>query len=308
MLGDGGRPTPGHTADTPVESRGHGISRCARSSPRRGRGRCLSAGRSSYRLRDVLLLMVISGFIALLLNPLVFALQQRFVPRRGLAVTVVTVLAALVCRVAIVFGYPLINRMLLLIRPSGSAECVASAQNGTGWLGHLVRRYHVQAWRAAERAKLVSFGQSLGKPARALGKGGAALVVELRPSSCSSSSCSWRPQDAHLDPRPDVAGPGRPVYAARRGGEPVDQRLHAPGNLLDIGYRGIEVFVTLLVTRFSLRPAVGDLGSPGRFPPDDRGGAGRHPNGAVRGRALVHRRDHHARRVSSPTPRSKITS
>ena len=135
-------------------------------------------GKVVYRLRDVLLLMVISGFIALLLNPLVFALQQRFVPRRGLAVTVVTVWAALVfAGLAVAFGYPLINGI------SHFAErlpgYVASAQHGTGWLGRLVRRYHVQAWVQQNAPKLVSFGQSLGKPALAVGKGALTLVVEL---------------------------------------------------------------------------------------------------------------------------------
>ena len=135
-------------------------------------------GKVVYRLRDVLLLMVISGFIALLLNPLVFALQQRFVPRRGLAVAVVTVWAALVFGgLAVAFGYPLINGI------SHFAErlpgYVANAQNGTGWLGHLVRRYHVQAWVQQNAPKLVSFGQSLGKPALAVGKGALTLVIEL---------------------------------------------------------------------------------------------------------------------------------
>jgi predicted PurR-regulated permease PerM len=40
------------------------------------------AGKLVYRLRDVILLMVVAGFIALILNPFVVYVQ-RWVPRRG---------------------------------------------------------------------------------------------------------------------------------------------------------------------------------------------------------------------------------
>jgi len=135
-------------------------------------------GKIIYRLRDVLLLIVISGFIALLLNPLVFALQKRFLPRRGLAVTVVTVWAVLVfAGLAIAFGYPLVNGISHFTQRLPGY--VASAQHGTGWIGHLVRQYHVQAWVQQNTPKLVSFGQSLSKPALTVGKVALSLMVEL---------------------------------------------------------------------------------------------------------------------------------
>jgi hypothetical protein len=40
------------------------------------------AGKVLYRLRDVILLMFVAGFIALILNPLVVYVQRR-IPRRG---------------------------------------------------------------------------------------------------------------------------------------------------------------------------------------------------------------------------------
>ena len=42
-------------------------------------------GKVLYRLRDVLLLMLVGGFIALILNPLVKLLQNWKLPRRGAA-------------------------------------------------------------------------------------------------------------------------------------------------------------------------------------------------------------------------------
>src|SRR5215467_12180409 len=54
------------------------------------------AGKLLYRLRDVVLLLLIAGFLAVLLNPLVTGLQGRWIRRRGMAVFVVAVLTVLV--------------------------------------------------------------------------------------------------------------------------------------------------------------------------------------------------------------------
>ena len=136
------------------------------------------AGKLFYRLRDVVLLVAVAGFVALLLNPLVVALQHWKVPRRGLAVAVVTLWAVLVfAGLAVAFGYPLINGITHLANRLPSY--VSQAQHGKGWIGHLIRRYHVQAWVQKHAAKIASFGQSLGKPALALGKGAVSLLIAL---------------------------------------------------------------------------------------------------------------------------------
>ena len=49
------------------------------------------AGKLIYRLRDVVLLLLVAGFLALILNPLVLVLQRYVVRRRGFAVTLVGV-------------------------------------------------------------------------------------------------------------------------------------------------------------------------------------------------------------------------
>ena len=131
-----------------------------------------------YRLRDVILLIVVAGFIALLLNPLVVALQRWRIPRRGWAVAVVTLWAVLVfIGLAFAFGYPIANGIghLASILPS----YVSAAEHGRGWIGHLVRRYHVQTWVQHNEAKLVDFGRSLAKPALTLGKGAFSLLISL---------------------------------------------------------------------------------------------------------------------------------
>jgi len=56
---------------------------------------------------------------------------------------------------------------------------VASAEHGTGWIGHLATKYHVQAWVQRNTPKLVTYAQSLSKPALTIGKGAVSLVLEL---------------------------------------------------------------------------------------------------------------------------------
>ena len=102
------------------------------------------AGKLLYLLRDIVLLMLVAGFVATLLNPVVAKVQRR-IRRRGLAVMVVTLWAALVfIGLAAAFGVPLVNGVSHLAdRLPGY---IASAQHGTGWIGHLVAKYHVQSW------------------------------------------------------------------------------------------------------------------------------------------------------------------
>ncbi len=131
-----------------------------------------------YRLRDVLLLILVAAFIAVILNPLVVALQRWKIPRRGWAVTVVTLWGLLVfVGLAFAFGYPLANGISHLAQKL--PDYVAAATHGRGWIGHLVTKYHVQAWVQKNAPKLVTFGEGLAKPALSLGKGAATLLRQL---------------------------------------------------------------------------------------------------------------------------------
>jgi predicted PurR-regulated permease PerM len=136
------------------------------------------AAKLIYRLRDVLLLMVVAGFIAVILNPLVVAVQHWGLRRRGWAVAVVTLWGLLAFfGLALMFGSPLANGITHLA--NGLPRYVSAAEHGKGWIGHLVRRYHVQAWVRANEPKLVDFGKGLAKPALSLGKAAFSLVFEL---------------------------------------------------------------------------------------------------------------------------------
>jgi predicted PurR-regulated permease PerM len=136
------------------------------------------AAKLIYRLRDVILLMIVAGFVALILNPLVLTMQHLGIRRRGLAVSMVTLLSVLAfAGLAVAFGYPLVNGITDLAR--GLPSYVSQAEHGKGWLGHLVRHYHVQTWVQNNAPKLAGFGRGLAKPALTLGKGAISVVIAL---------------------------------------------------------------------------------------------------------------------------------
>ena len=116
------------------------------------------------------------------------AADRRCVPLRTILVTVgvvvatyltiVTLCAALVfIGLAAAFGLPLENGSTRLAdRLPGYIAC---AQDGTGWIGHLVAEYHVQSWVQRNSPTLVGYAQSLSKPALTVGKGAVSLIIEL---------------------------------------------------------------------------------------------------------------------------------
>lgn len=131
-----------------------------------------------YRLRYLLMLMLVGGFVALILNPLVVALQRWKIHRRGFAVAIVAIwsLAAFLT-LAVAFGYPLINSLTHLANALPSY--VRKAQSGQGWIGHLLRRYRVESWVSQNSSKLIALAQGLSKPALALGRGAVSVMLAL---------------------------------------------------------------------------------------------------------------------------------
>ncbi len=136
------------------------------------------AGKLIYRLRDVILLMVVAGFTALILNPFVLYLQRWRIKRRGWAVAVVTIWAGLVfAGLAVAFGHPLVSGLTHLVQRLPSY--VQDAEHGRGWIGHLARRYHLAAWVQRNTPKLQSLAAGMAKPALSVGKGAVSLIVTL---------------------------------------------------------------------------------------------------------------------------------
>ena len=203
------------------------------------------AGQLIYKLRTILLLIVVAGFVAVLLNPVVVLLQRR-VPRRGLAVTIVTLGALIVFAVvAYEFGNPLVNGITDL---AGKLPgYVTSAEHGTGWIGHLATKYHVQAWVQKNAPKLVTYVESLSKPVLTVGKGAISLVIELFTIFVLVLLLLLEAPKM----RKWLLGQMRPERAATvtRIGAEVSQSVtgYMLGNLLTSLIAGTVVFVTLLI-------------------------------------------------------------
>jgi predicted PurR-regulated permease PerM len=203
------------------------------------------AGQLLYKLRTILLLIVVAGFVALLLNPIVVLLQRR-IPRRGLAVTIVTLGALIVFAVvAYEFGNPLVNGITDL---AGKLPgYVTSAEHGTGWIGHLATKYHVQSWVQKNAPKLVTYAESLSKPVLTVGKGAISLLLELFTIFVLVLLLLLEAPKM----RKWLLGQMRPERATTftRIGSEVSQSVtgYMLGNLLTSLIAGTVVFVTLLI-------------------------------------------------------------
>ena len=135
------------------------------------------AGKLAYRMRDVLLMILVAGFVAVILNPMVGSVQRR-VRRRGWAVTIVIGWATLVfIGLAVLFGRPLLTGGTHLAAQLPSY--VQDAEDGHGWIGQLVRHFHLQQWVAQNAPKLQSLVASLARPALNFGKGAASVIGTL---------------------------------------------------------------------------------------------------------------------------------
>jgi predicted PurR-regulated permease PerM len=205
------------------------------------------AGKLIYRLRDELLLFLVAGFIALLLNPVVnFVLKWTFVRRRAWAVIVVTLLALfLFIGLLVLFGYHLVGAITSLVDKLPSY--LASARTGKGWIGHLLTRYHVQKWVQANTPKLIAYAQDLSKPALSIGEGAFSLLIELATIFILVLLL--------LLEGPKLSGGIRRVLGAEEGGElsTIVARINDAvtgymlGNFLTSLIAGIVVFVPLFI-------------------------------------------------------------
>jgi predicted PurR-regulated permease PerM len=203
------------------------------------------AGQLIYRLRTIVLLIIVAGFVAVLLNPLVVLLQRR-IPRRGLAVTIVTFVTLVVFAVlAYEFGNPLVNGITDLA--DKLPGYVTSAESGKGWIGHLATKYHVQSWVQKNAPKLVTYVESLSKPVLTVGKGALSLLIELFTIFVLVLLLLLEAPKM----RRWILGQMRPERAATvtRIGSEVSQSVtgYMLGNLLTSLIAGTVVFVTLMI-------------------------------------------------------------
>jgi predicted PurR-regulated permease PerM len=209
-----------------------------------------------YRLRDIMMLLAVSGFIALILNPLVVMLQRRIAPRRGVAVAIVTVSALLIfAGVVVGCGYPLAAGTTHLAKQLPGY--VANAEYGKGWAGHLLRRYHVQAWVQRNAPMLMNMAQGFGKSALAVGRSAVSLAATL--TAVFMLTVLLLLEGPKL--RSGILARMRPERAARYAEVAAEVRRsvagYVVGNLLTSAIAGTVVLVTLLIVGVPFAPVWG---------------------------------------------------
>src|SRR5579859_4508590 len=206
------------------------------------------AGKLAYRIRDVLLMIAVAGFVSLILNPLVVALQRWGIRRRGGAVAVVATWTVVVfAGLLAAFGYPLAHGVTHFSQQLPSY--VQAAEHGRGWIGHLVIRFHLEAWVSRNAPKLQSLGTTLAKPALTAGKGAASLLATLTTIFALIvlfllEGPKMRQGLLQLMPS------GRAAYYTRVARE-IGQSAtgYALGNLLTSLIAGLVIFVTLTLLK-----------------------------------------------------------
>lgn len=139
----------------------------------------------AWRLRVLLLLVIVSLFTAAVLHPIIGMVQRLGLRRRssaplprGLATTVVFLFAfALVVGVGVVLTHPVITEATHFA--NALPQLVTQAQHGKGQVGHLVARFHLLNFVKSRQANLQNVISKLSKPALAIGKTVVSGLVSL---------------------------------------------------------------------------------------------------------------------------------
>ena len=130
-----------------------------------------------WRLRVVVLLIVVSLFLGALLHPAVSFVERRGI-RRGLATVVVFFFSA---AVAATVGYVLVHPVYTSATSFAKElpSLVRQAQHGKGQIGHLVKRLHLESYVKKNVPRRETLISGLGRPALAVGKTVVSGVVAL---------------------------------------------------------------------------------------------------------------------------------
>ena len=132
----------------------------------------------SYELRQVLVIIFLASFFALLLNPLVIVVQRWVVRRRGAAVVIVLFLWFLfMAGLALTMAHPLVASVTNLSNQLPSF--VTNAEHDKSWIGQIAYHYHLQVWVRENAPRLVMYVKELAGPALGLGAGTISIALSV---------------------------------------------------------------------------------------------------------------------------------
>lgn len=130
-------------------------------------------------LRSLILALLLALFVAVLLSRPVRLLERRGLHRVPASLIVTGVAVVVFAGIVVLFTAPLVSGIETFVKRLPTL--VNQAEHGRGWVGHLVKRFHLQRFVAQNLPKLQHDILSGLKPAQALSAGKAALstVVTL---------------------------------------------------------------------------------------------------------------------------------
>ncbi|MGO9583275.1 MAG: AI-2E family transporter [Acidimicrobiales bacterium] len=130
-----------------------------------------------WRLRAIVLLIVVSLFLGSLLHPIVSFVERRGI-RRGMATVLVFFISvAFSASVIYLFVHPVYTSASSFAKELPSL--VRQAQHGRGQIGHLIKRLHLVSYVKKNVPKLQTLIAGLGRPALAVGKTVVSGIVAL---------------------------------------------------------------------------------------------------------------------------------
>ena len=118
-------------------------------------------------LQQVILWVVIAGFVALVLNPAVAAQMRRRLSRTWAASIVFLGAVLVFVGLLVLFGYPLVNSASRVA--TRLPTMVDQVQKGHGWLAHQLERWHLLSWVQRNAPKLRTAASNLSRPALKVG-------------------------------------------------------------------------------------------------------------------------------------------
>ena len=227
-----------------------------------------------WRLRVIVLLIVVSLFLAALLHPIVSFVERRSV-RRGLATTIVFfVSVAIAAAIAYLLVHPVYTSATSFAKELPSL--VRQAQHGKGQIGRLVKRLDLESYVKKNDTRLETLITGLGRPALAIGKtvvsGVVALVtiavltffLLLEMPRMVRGVLGWMRPDRSVRAREVLDDVGQAVTG------------YMLGNLATSAVAGIVVFATLTLTNVPYAGVLAIWVGRGRLPaPRRRAARGR---------------------------------
>lgn len=129
---------------------------------------CVIALFLAWRLRLILLLVLVSLFISALLNPFVVLLERRGLRRTTAVISVYVLLVLVMLGVGYTFSNTVITQATHFARELPTL--VRQAEEGKGTVGRLIARLHLASYVQSHSNALVDWVAHLGRPALAVGK------------------------------------------------------------------------------------------------------------------------------------------